>query len=86
MINLYLQKNGISENVGTLVFCGCTHWDHIGRRNVKCSPSQIHYTPKLWKPMMGIKVAFVAAHSSSAHGVILTSEGRAMTFGIYFFL
>lgn len=31
--------------------------------------------------MKGIKICYVAAHCSSAHGVIITAEGKVMTFG-----
>ncbi|MCL4137875.1 UNVERIFIED_CONTAM: hypothetical protein GTU68_006891, partial [Idotea baltica] len=75
------QRLSLPEESGTLLFCGCTQWDFIGRRNLKSIPSMIHYSPRVWKPMSGIKVSFVASHGSAAHGVILTSEGKTMTFG-----
>ncbi|KAB7498005.1 Protein RCC2-like protein [Armadillidium nasatum] len=75
------QRLSLPEGKGTLVFCGCTQWDFIGRRNLKCIPSMMHFAPRIWQPMKGIKICYVAAHCSSAHGVIITAEGKVMTFG-----
>ncbi|CAH9145960.1 unnamed protein product [Cuscuta epithymum] len=64
---------------GELLFCGCTHWDAIGRRKV--SPEHNLISPSRLRPLVGVNICFVAAGCASCHCVALDTEGRCYTWG-----
>eukprot|EP00057_Strongylocentrotus_purpuratus_P026982 XP_011681456.1 PREDICTED: protein RCC2 homolog [Strongylocentrotus purpuratus] len=77
-----------SPFVGTLLFSGGTNWDLIGRHKLtKAAASRpIIGGRNLWGPhrlsaLEGIRVRNVFSGPSSCHSVIITEEGKAMTFG-----
>ncbi|XP_071496577.1 protein RCC2 homolog, partial [Diadema antillarum] len=77
-----------SPFVGTLLFSGGTNWDLIGRHRL---PKAAANKPviggrNLWGPhqlsaLQGIRVRNVFSGPSSCHSVIITEEGKAMTWG-----
>lgn len=78
-------KLSCSEHCGTLLFCGGTNWDLIGRREL---PKTVKKAtgPNLWGPhrlssLKGIRVRFVAAGNVACHSVLITEEGKTMTWG-----
>ncbi|XP_041479939.1 protein RCC2 homolog [Lytechinus variegatus] len=77
-----------SPFVGTLLFSGGTNWDLIGRNRLpKAAASRpIIGGRNLWGPhrlsaLDGIRVRNVHSGPSSCHSVIITEEGKAMTWG-----
>lgn len=85
-IDAELAKN-YNHTPGTLLVCGGTQWDLIGRRelpkaakNVPPSPGP----PNLWGPhkwAQETRVNYVVSHCTACHSVLITEDGRAMTWG-----
>jgi len=65
------------------LLCGAVNWDMVGR---KTAPKGIKPTEpiSLWSPhhfLPETRVRFVASSASCAHNILITEEGKAMTFG-----
>lgn len=73
------------ETCGSLLMCGGTNWDLIGRRdlpkNAKKATGRNLWGPHRLAALKGIRVRFVAAGNSACHTVIITEEGKVMTWG-----
>lgn len=81
----YVQRVPGRTHVGTLVICGATNWDIIGRRappkGTKAPTGRNLYIPHTLEPLSQTRVRYVVSGPNSAHTVIITEEGKAMTFG-----
>ncbi|XP_060068574.1 protein RCC2 homolog [Ylistrum balloti] len=70
---------------GELLLCGGTNWDLIGRKQLPKNAKN-GGGPNLWGPhrmdnMIGTRVRTVVSGSTACHSVIITAEGKALTFG-----
>ncbi|EEB12098.1 conserved hypothetical protein [Pediculus humanus corporis] len=78
-------KEKLSGNVGVLLICGGVNWDLAGRKVPPKSVKNACLTPiNLYIPHRMVpefRVRLVATGCNSAHSVIITEEGKAMTFG-----
>ncbi|XP_015912785.2 protein RCC2 homolog [Parasteatoda tepidariorum] len=73
------------EASGTLLFCGGTNWDLIGRKELPKTAKGAGGV-NLWGPhriasLQGIKVTGVYAGSCAVHSVIITEGGKPYTWG-----
>ncbi|KFM78642.1 Protein RCC2-like protein, partial [Stegodyphus mimosarum] len=74
-----------SKTAGTLLFCGGTNWDLIGRKELpKTAKGAVGRN--LWGPhrlasLQGIRVVSVFAGSCAVHSVIIIEGGQALTWG-----
>ncbi|XP_054719884.1 protein RCC2 homolog [Uloborus diversus] len=74
-----------SKTAGTLLFCGGTNWDLIGRKELP-KTAKTATGVNLWGPhrlasLSGIRIRSVFAGSCAVHSVIVTDAGVAMTWG-----
>ncbi|XP_013393987.1 protein RCC2 [Lingula anatina] len=74
-----------SQVSGELLFCGGTNWDLIGRNQVPKGVKNLG-GPNLWGPhriegWSDIKVRTVASGCTACHSIIITTEGKAYSFG-----
>lgn len=74
-----------SENSGTLLFCGGTNWDLIGRKDLpksaKGAVGRNLWGPHRLKALTGIRVRTVVSGCTACHSVVVSEEGRVMTWG-----
>ncbi|XP_023210764.1 protein RCC2 homolog [Centruroides sculpturatus] len=74
-----------SEFVGTVLMCGGTNWDLIGRKelpkNAKKSGGRNLWGPHRLTALQGIRVRVVASGDSACHSVVITEQGKVMTWG-----
>ncbi|XP_071451765.1 protein RCC2 homolog [Hetaerina americana] len=74
-----------SEHNGTLLICGSTNWDLIGRRelpkNCKATSGRNLWVPHKFGPLSGVKIRFVATGNTCAHNVAVTEDGRLLSWG-----
>ncbi|KAK8783302.1 hypothetical protein V5799_010333 [Amblyomma americanum] len=74
-------------SAGTLLFCGGTNWDTIGRRpkdKQKAAGGSASQDRNLWGPhrlAWPHRVKAVFSGCSACHTVLLTEEGQAYTWG-----
>lgn len=75
------------DDAGRLVICGGTNWDLIGRKELpKSAAKQTPATAgkNLWGPHVWgekIRIKEVISSCCAVHSVIITSDGKAMTWG-----
>ncbi|XP_001639937.2 protein RCC2 homolog isoform X2 [Nematostella vectensis] len=74
-----------STPCGTLLICGGTNWDLIGRKELPKSAKN-YGGPNLWEPhlistLSGIRVRHAASGPSACHSIIVCEDGRVMSFG-----
>ncbi|KAG8227165.1 hypothetical protein J437_LFUL001709, partial [Ladona fulva] len=76
------------EHNGTLLICGSTNWDLIGRReppkNAKGSTGRSLWVPHRFGPLVDVKIRFVATGNTCAHNVAVTEDGKLLTWGTLF--
>ncbi|KAL2917962.1 hypothetical protein HK105_202376 [Polyrhizophydium stewartii] len=71
---------------GTLLLCGATLWDYIGRKASSASKG-VDFTgheipePRVYGAAAYINAVRVVSHCTAAHGVIIDDQGSAFTFG-----
>ncbi|KAL3282791.1 hypothetical protein HHI36_005957 [Cryptolaemus montrouzieri] len=65
---------------GQLIIFGQVHWDNVGKREIKPTPKMY---PNLYYPNLftDLKVRYAISGCVAAHNVIVTEEGKCMTFG-----
>lgn len=72
---------------GTLVWCGSTAWNWIGRRTAKGAPKGDEMTdfefasPHVYGPTSDLDIQKAITHCSSSHVVVIDADGIAYTFG-----
>lgn len=74
------------SHVGTLIICGGTNWDLVGRKApLKGSkPSTVGknlYSPHVFAPLQQTRVRLVVSGCNAAHTVVITEEGKALSWG-----
>lgn len=79
------RKLSKPEPCGTLLMCGGTNWDMIGRKEPPKSAGNVG-GPNLWEPHListldGIRIRFIASGPTACHSVLVTESGTAMVFG-----
>jgi hypothetical protein len=73
------------NHCGTLLLCGATNWDMAGKRESQKGSVNVGrnlWSPHQFGPLVGIRVRVIASGNSAAHSVIVTEDGRCLTFGI----
>lgn len=80
-----LEEDKSDTKSGTLIICGGTNWDLIGRRDLP-KTSKGATGRNLWSPhrlgaLSGVRVRYVASGPTSAHSVIVTEDGKALSWG-----
>lgn len=72
--------NTLIKPAGQLLFFGCVNWDMVGRREPKAGQK---VQPNLYVPhrFTDTKYRLAVSGCSSAHSVLVTEDGKAMTFG-----
>ncbi|XP_077511895.1 protein RCC2 homolog isoform X1 [Amblyomma americanum] len=84
---LIAQRVEATGSAGTLLFCGGTNWDTIGRRpkdKQKAAGGSASQDRNLWGPhrlAWPHRVKAVFSGCSACHTVLLTEEGQAYTWG-----
>lgn len=82
---LLLQKEKTNGNIGVLLICGGVNWDLVGRKVPPKSVKNACLTPiNLFVPhrmVPEIRVRLIATGCNSCHSILVTEEGRALTFG-----
>jgi len=70
---------------GELLFCGGTNWDLVGRKTLPKGAKNIGgrnlYGPHILSALSGIRVRTVAAGCVSCHSIVITTEGKAYSWG-----
>ncbi|KAL4221544.1 Protein rcc2 [Mactra antiquata] len=73
---------------GEIMICGGTNWDLVGRNKMpkEMTKQKLKGGPSLWRPhrisdFMDVKVRSVISGCCSAHNVLITTEGKAYSFG-----
>jgi len=77
--------------VGRLLICGGTDWDMVGRKDLPKSASKDRPTggtlgknlwgPHVWSSTSAVRIKGVFSSSASCHSVLITEDGRVMTWG-----
>lgn len=70
---------------GEILICGAMNWDMAGRNKVPAGMKS-KGGPNLWRPhriadMADIKIRTIVSGCTSAHSVLISTEGKAYTFG-----
>lgn len=72
------------EHCGTLLLCGGANWDMTGRskapKGVQLAGRNLYGLHRL-EALEGVRIRVVASGNSACHTVIVTEDGRAMTWG-----
>lgn len=77
---------GGEEEGGELLFCGCTDWKFMGRKDAADRAERAEAFPNLMlptrmAPLEGVRITFVAAGAASCHCIALSVDGRCYTWG-----
>lgn len=70
---------------GELLISGGTNWDLVGRKSLPKGAKNAG-GPNLWRPhrmssLVGVKIRSAISGCTACHSVIITADGKAMTFG-----
>ncbi|XP_044736012.1 protein RCC2 homolog [Chrysoperla carnea] len=66
---------------GQLLICGLVSWELTGKLNAKKGPARVQ--PNLYIPhrFTDLRIRYAVSGCNAAHTVVVTEEGKAMTFG-----
>lgn len=71
--------------MGTLLICGATNWDTIGRRTpakgTKAPQGRNLYIPHRLAPLEQTRIRYAVSNCNSAHTILITEEGKVLAFG-----
>lgn len=74
-----------AKMAGTVLFCGGTNWDLIGRKELpksaKGATGRNLWGPHRLSALSGIRVTKVVSSNTACHSVIITEAGRVMSWG-----
>ncbi|CAG0890722.1 unnamed protein product [Cyprideis torosa] len=78
IIKTVFQKLEGPKDCGVLLICGQTGWNETGR---KSTGDRILWNPSRFSCLSGIRIRKAISGCSAAHSILITEEGKAMSFG-----